>query len=280
LFNHFTRQIAEAAMKQYLVKPRTKINLSDWIPNDKTYFESGKEAGKLRLVELNHKLMTLQDMLYAEHKHKILIVLQGMDSSGKDGTIKHVFRGVNPQGVRIANFKVPTEVELDHDYLWRVHKQVPGKGEIVIFNRSHYEDVLVVRVHELAPRNIWSKRYYQINSFEKLLSDEGTIIIKFFLHIDLDEQKERLQARLNDPYKQWKFRKGDLEERKLWPKYMKAYEDVLAKTSTRIAPWYVIPSNRKWYRNLMIGSILVDTLKNLNMRYPEPEDDLNEIVIN
>ena len=267
-------------MKQYLVKPRTKINLSNWIPNDKAYFESGKEAGKLRLDELNHELMILQDMLYAEHKHKILIVLQGMDSSGKDGTIKHVFRGVNPQGVRIANFKVPTEVELDHDYLWRVHKQVPGKGEIVIFNRSHYEDVLVVRVHELAPRNIWSKRYYQINSFEKLLSDEGTIIIKFFLHIDLDQQKERLQARLNDPFKQWKFRKGDLEERKLWPKYMQAYEDVLAKTSTLIAPWYVIPSNRKWYRNLMIGSILVETLKNLNMRYPEPEEDLNEIVIN
>jgi PPK2 family polyphosphate:nucleotide phosphotransferase len=266
-------------MEQYFVKPRTKINLSDWNPNDKTNFESGKEAGKLHLVELNNELMALQDILYAEHKHKILIVLQGMDTSGKDGTIKHVFRGVNPQGVRIANFKVPTEIELDHDYLWRVHKQVPKKGEIVIFNRSHYEDVLVVRVHELVPKNIWSKRYSQINSFEKLLSDEGTIILKFFLHIDLDEQKERLQARLDDPNKHWKFSKGDLDERKLWPEYIKAYEDMLAKTSTRIAPWYVIPSNRKWYRNLVIGSILVETLKNLDMGYPEPEEDLNEIVI-
>jgi polyphosphate kinase 2 (PPK2 family) len=236
-------------MKQYLVKPRTKIDLSDWNPNDKTNFASGKEAGKLHLVELNNELMTLQEMLYAEHKHKILIVLQGMDTSGKDGTIKHVFRGVNPQGVRIANFKVPTKIELDHDYLWRVHKQVPGNGEIVIFNRSHYEDVLVVRVHELVPKK------------------------------DLDEQKERLQARLDDPNKQWKFRKGDLEERKLWPEYIQAYEDMLTKTSTRIAPWYVIPSNRKWYRNLVIGSILVETLKNLNMRYPDPEEELNDIVI-
>ena len=266
-------------MKQYLVKPRTKIDLSDWNPNDKTNFASGKEAGKLHLVELNNELMTLQEMLYAEHKHKILIVLQGMDTSGKDGTIKHVFRGVNPQGVRIANFKVPTKIELDHDYLWRVHKQVPGNGEIVIFNRSHYEDVLVVRVHELVPKKIWSKRYSQINSFEKLLLDEGTTILKFFLHIDLDEQKERLQARLDDPNKLWNFRKGDLEERKLWPEYIQAYEDMLAKTSTRIAPWYVIPSNRKWYRNLVIGSILVETLKNLNMRYPDPEEELNDIVI-
>lgn len=266
-------------MKQYLVKPRSKIDLSDWDPNDKTFFESGKEAGKLHLVELNNELMTLQEILYAENKHKILIVLQGMDTSGKDGTIKHVFRGVNPQGVRIANFKVPTKIELDHDYLWRVHKQVPGNGEIVIFNRSHYEDVLVVRVHELVPKNIWSKRYSQINSFEKLLLDEGTTILKFFLHIDLVEQKERLQARQEDPNKQWKFRKGDLEERKLWPEYIQAYEDMLAKTSTRIAPWYVIPSNRKWYRNLVIGSILVETLKNLNMRYPEPEEALDEIVI-
>jgi PPK2 family polyphosphate:nucleotide phosphotransferase len=266
-------------MKQYLVKPRTNIDLKDWDPNDKTFFESGKEVGKLHLTELNNELMVLQNILYAEHNHKILIVLQGMDTSGKDGTIKHVFRGVNPQGVWIANFKVPSKVELDHDYLWRVHHQVPGKGEIVIFNRSQYEDVLVVRVHNLVPKRIWIKRYSHINAFEKMLSDEGTIILKFFLHIDLDEQKERLQARLDDPNKLWKFRKGDLEERKLWPEYTKAYEDMLTKTSTRIAPWYIIPSNRKWYRNLVIGSILVETLKNINMKYPEPEEDLNGIVI-
>lgn len=266
-------------MKKYLVKPRMKIDLMDWDPNDNTYFESGKEAGKLHLAELNNELMVLQNILYAENKHKLLIVLQGMDTSGKDGTIKHVFKGVNPQGVRIANFKVPSKIELDHDYLWRVHHQVPGKGEIVIFNRSHYEDVLAVRVHNLVPKEIWSKRYSHINAFEKMLSDEGTIILKFFLHIDLKEQKERLQARLDDPNKLWKFRKGDLEERKLWPNYTQAYEDVLMKTSTRVAPWYIIPANRKWYRNLVIGSIFVETLKDLNMNYPDPEEDLTGIVI-
>ncbi len=266
-------------MKQYQVKPRMNIDLRDWDPNDKTFFESGKSAGKLHLAELNNELMVLQNILYAEHKHKILIVLQGMDTSGKDGTIKHVFRGVNPQGVRIANFKVPSTVELDHDYLWRVHHQVPGKGEIVIFNRSHYEDVLVVRVHNLVPKNRWSKRYSHINTFEKMLVDEGTTILKFFLHIDLDEQKKRLQARLADPNKLWKFRKGDLGERKLWPEYTQAYEDVLSKTSTSIAPWYIIPANRKWYRNLVIGSILIETLKNLRMKYPAPEEDLDGIVI-
>jgi PPK2 family polyphosphate:nucleotide phosphotransferase len=266
-------------MKKYAIKPRTEVDLNEWNPNDKSAFDSDKAAGKLHLIKLNDELMMLQDMLYAEHQHKVLIILQGMDTSGKDGTIKHVFRGVNPQGVRIANFKVPTKEELAHDYLWRVHKQVPGKGEIVIFNRSHYEDVLVVRVHELVPKKVWSKRYSQINAFEKLLNEEGTTILKFFLFIDLDEQRERLQARLDDPNKQWKFRKGDLEERKLWPHYTEAYEEMLSKTSTSWAPWYIIPANRKWYRNHLIGSILVDTLKNLKMRYPEPEEDLSGVVI-
>lgn len=266
-------------MQRYIVKPRTELKLSDWDPNDKSIFESGKAASKLHLIDLNNQLMALQDTLYAEHKHKILIVLQGMDTSGKDGTIKHVFKGVNPQGVRIANFKVPSKEELDHDYLWRVHKQVPGKGEIVIFNRSHYEDVLVVRVHKLAPVKIWSKRYSQINSFEKMLSEEGTKILKFFLHINLDEQKERLQARLDDPNKQWKFRKGDLDDRRLWPEYINAYEDMLSKTSTNNAPWYIVPSNRKWYRNLVIGSILVSNLNKLRMKYPDPEEDLEGIII-
>lgn len=266
-------------MRRYLVKQGTKVDLRDWNPNDKSLFESGKGAGKLHLIELNNELMTLQETLYAEQKHKILIVLQGMDTSGKDGTIKHVFKGVNPQGVRIANFKVPSKEELAHDFLWRVHKQVPGKGEIVIFNRSHFEDVLIVRVHELVPKSVWSNRYSQINCFEKMLSEEGTIILKFFLFIDLDEQKERLQARLDDPNKQWKFRKGDLDERILWSDYSKAYEDMLSNTSTDFAPWYIIPSNRKWYRNLVIGSTLVETLKKLNMEYPQPEEDLEGITI-
>lgn len=266
-------------MDQYLVKPRTKINLGEWSPNDKVHFVSGKQAAKFHLVKQNNELMALQNVLYAEHKHKILIVLQGMDTSGKDGTIKHVFRGVNPQGVKIANFKVPSKNELDHDYLWRVHKRVPGRGEIGIFNRSHYEDVLVVRVHKLVPKNVWSKRYSQINAFEKMLSEEGTVILKFFLHIDIDEQKERLQARLEDPNKQWKFRKGDLVDRKLWPEYINAYQEVLSKTSTVHAPWFIIPSNRKWYRNLIISSILLDTLNNLKMQYPEPSEDLTGILI-
>lgn len=208
-----------------------------------------------------------------------MIVLQGMDTSGKDGVIRSVFDGVNPQGVKVASFKVPTEEELSHDYLWRIHKQVPGKGEIVVFNRSQYEDVLVVRVHQLVPDKVWRKRFDQINDFEKMLADNGTTILKFFLHIDLDEQKARLQERLDDPAKRWKFRADDLKERKLWGEYTRAFEDVLNKTSTEWAPWYVIPANRNWYRNLVISTILVDRLKELKMEYPAPEDNPEGIVI-
>jgi PPK2 family polyphosphate:nucleotide phosphotransferase len=239
----------------------------------------GKNEGRKQLLELNHRLEELQELLHAEHKHKVLIVLQAMDTGGKDGTIRHVFEGVNPQGVRVASFKKPTPEELGHDFLWRVHKQVPGRGEIVIYNRSHYEDVLVVRVHDLAPKGVWSKRYDHINDFERMLVDEGTTILKFFLHIDLDEQKERLQARLDEPNKRWKFNPADLEERKLWPKYVKAYEDAISKTSTDWAPWYVVPANRKWYRNLVVGTVIIEALEDLNMRYPKPEFDPAEIKI-
>jgi PPK2 family polyphosphate:nucleotide phosphotransferase len=179
----------------------------------------------------------------------------------------------------VASFKKPTPEELGHDFLWRVHKQVPGRGEIVIFNRSHYEDVLVVRVHNLAPKEVWSKRYDHINDFERMLVDQGTTILKFFLHIDLDEQKERLQARLDEPHKRWKFKPADLKERKLWPKYVKAYEDAISKTSTDWAPWYIVPANRKWYRNLVVGTVIIEALENLNMHYPEPEFDPAEIKI-
>jgi PPK2 family polyphosphate:nucleotide phosphotransferase len=202
-----------------------------------------------------------------------------MDTGGKDGTIRHVFEGVNPQGVKVASFKVPTPEERAHDYLWRIHKRTPGSGEIVIFNRSHYEDVLVVRVHNIVPEAVWSRRYDQINAFEKQLAEEGTTILKFYLHIDLDEQKERLQARLDEPEKRWKFSKGDLAERKLWDQYTEAYEAVLSKTSTEWAPWYIIPANRKWYRNLIISQAIVDTLQGLDMHYPQPEDGLDGIVI-
>lgn len=262
-------------MEHYRVKPDDKIRLKDWDPADDGEYKNGeKDEGEERLLELNAELEELQELLFAEGKHKILIVLQGMDTSGKDGVIRHVFDGVNPQGVRVASFKVPTSEELSHDYLWRVHKQVPGKGEIVIFNRSHYEDVLVVRVHSLVPEAVWKKRYQQISEFEELLAEEGTTILKFFLHIDLEEQRERLLARIDEPAKNWKFNPGDLDERKLWGKYQKAYEDVLSQTSQDYAPWIIVPANRKWYRDLVISAILVDTLKDLKMEFPQPAENL------
>jgi len=266
-------------LKRYLVKPETKVNLSKVNPNDMGDFKGGKRKGLAELEKLNNKLEALQELLFAEHKHKVLIVLQAMDTGGKDGAIRRVFDGVNPAGVRVASFKAPTPEELDHDYLWRIHKQTPGKGEMVIFNRSHYEDVLVVRVHELVPPEVWRKRFDQINEFERTLAESGTTILKFYLHIDKDEQKERLQARLDDPTKRWKFRLGDLEERKLWDEYMEAYEDVLSKTSTEHAPWYIVPASRKWYRDMVISSVLVEMLEDLKMKYPESEENLEGVVI-
>jgi len=266
-------------MQSYRVKPGSRVELSNWDTNGEYEISGGKEAAKEELERLGKSLAKFQEMLYAQHQHRLLIVLQGMDTSGKDGVIRHVFDYCNPQGLRIANFKVPNTVELDHDYLWRVHAQAPGKGEIVIFNRSHYEDALVVRVHSLVPEQVWSKRYDHINQFEKLLADEGTTILKFFLHIDADEQRERLQARLNDPEKRWKFNPKDLEERKLWSEYQRAYEDVLSKTSTAWAPWYIVPANQKWYRNLVIATVLVETLEGLGLAYPEPDFEWEKIEI-
>ena len=207
------------------------------------------------------------------------MVLQAIDTGGKDGTIRHVFDGTNPQGVKVASFKRPTPVELAHDFLWRVERQTPGNGEIAIFNRSHYEDVLVVRVHGLVPEERWRRRYDHINDFERRLADEGTTILKFFLHISKEEQRERLQARLDEPHKRWKFSRGDLKERALWDDYQAAYEAVLSRTSTEWAPWYVVPADRKWYRNLVISSALVDTLDTLDPQYPEPEEDLDGVVV-
>lgn len=261
-------------MKRYLVKPGHKIDLEDFDPADAAEFKDGKQAGLAAVTALTQELGSLQELLYAGKEHRVLIVLQAMDTGGKDGTIKRVFEGVNPQGVRVPGFGVPTRTELDHDYLWRVHQQVPVKGEMVIFNRSHYEDVLIVRVHELVPTEVWKARYDQINAFEKMLAQEGTTILKFFLHISPEEQKKRLAARLKDPTKQWKYNPGDVKERQLWTKYMQAYEDVLNKTSTEDAPWYLIPSDRKWYRDWVVSTVLVDTLKGLNMQYPEPAFDV------
>lgn len=261
-------------MEKYRVKSKGGIKLSEFDANDSSNFQRGKKEGKKALLELNKQMEKLQEVLYAEGKHKILIILQAMDTGGKDGTIRAVFEGVNPQGVKVASFKVPTPVELSHDYLWRIHKQTPGKGEIVVFNRSHYEDVLVVRVHNLVPESVWSKRFRHINEFERLLVDEGTTILKFYLHIDLQEQASRFLARVEEPDKHWKFNPGDLEERKYWDNYQKAYEDVLNHTSTEWAPWYVIPANKKWYRNLVISEIIINALKKLNMQFPADIPDL------
>jgi PPK2 family polyphosphate:nucleotide phosphotransferase len=266
-------------MKKYRVEPGSRVDLSRFDAGDTSAFPDGKDGTKEAFAKLNGRLEELQEMLWAERRHKVLVVLQGMDTSGKDGTIRHVFEGVNPSGVRVAAFKAPTPEELDHDFLWRIHPKVPGRGEMVIFNRSHYEDVLAARVLELVPREVWEARYDQINGFEQLLAETGTTILKFFLHIDEDEQKERLQARLDDPTKRWKFRKGDLDDRKLWKEYTAAYEDALSRTSAAHAPWYVVPANKKWYRNLVVATVLVHALEKLDMRYPEPEEDLDGIVI-
>ncbi len=266
-------------MKKYMVPSGEKIDLRKWDPDEISAWSDGKKAAKKEFTKINAELETLQEMLFAENKHKVLIVLQAMDTGGKDGVIRAVFDGVNPAGVKVASFKVPTAEELSHDYLWRIHKHTPGKGEMVIFNRSHYEDVLVVRVHNLVDKKIWSKRYDHINNFEKLLVDEGTTILKFFLYISKDEQKERLQERIDIPEKNWKFSSGDLKERLLWDDYIDAYQEVLNKTSTKHAPWYIIPANRNWYRNWLIGSILVDTLKSLKMKYPEPEENLSDVKV-
>jgi len=261
-------------MDQYRVPPNTKVNLDDYLTRYDGELE--KKAGKDQLEEKALELADLQELLYAENKRKILIVLQGIDTSGKDSTIRHVFGKVNPQGTKVANFKVPTPKELAHDYLWRVHPHTPGKGEIAIFNRSHYEDVLVVRVHELFPQSVWEKRYHHINEFERLLTDEGTTILKFYLHISKQEQAERFLARLDRPHKRWKFNPGDLDEREHWEDYIKAYEDMLSLTSTDHAPWYVIPSDRKWYRNLTIASVIVKKLKSLNMTFPAEVPDIDQ----
>ena len=264
-------------MDRYRVDPGATVRLGDWDPRDAGEFD--KETAKPLMKQLNDRLEELQELLYAQGKHKLLVVLQATDTGGKDGTIRHVFDRTNPQGVKVSSFKKPTQRELAHDYLWRIHANTPGSGEIVIFNRSHYEDVLVVRVHDLVPPERWSLRYDHIKAFEQMLTDEGTTIVKFFLHISKEEQAERLQARLDDPTKHWKFSLGDLEERKLWDSYRQAFEEMLARTSTADAPWYVVPADRKWYRNLVVASVLVETLEGLGMTYPEPEDDLDGVVI-
>ena len=266
-------------MDRYRVKPKSRVDLAKIDPDDRNGSRGGKKAAEKKIADLSERLGQLQYLLYAEHEHKVLIVLQAMDTAGKDGTIRHVFRSVNPQSCRVATFKVPTPVERDHGFLWRIHQEAPGNGEIVIFNRSHYEDVLVTRVHDSVPPKECRRRYRAINDFERLLAEEGTTIVKFYLHIDPDEQKRRLQERVDEPEKQWKFQIGDLAERKLWDRYMRAYEDAIAATSTPWAPWYIIPANHKWSRNLLVSRILVKTLEDLKMHYPPPPDGIEKVVV-
>ncbi len=264
---------------RYRVPPGTRVHLRDHDPNETGPYHHRDEA-KADLERDRARLFDLQEILYAQARHSLLIVLQGMDTSGKDGVIRHVMSGVNPQGCQVVSFKQPTPEELSHDFLWRIHRHTPARGQIAIFNRSHYEDVLVVRVHNLVPPAVWRRRYDQINEFEELLADQGgTTILKFFLHISKEEQKERLQARLDDPTKQWKFRVGDLKERALWDEYVAAYEEALSRCSTQVAPWFIVPANRKWYRNVVVARIIVEALEGLDLRYPDPEPGLAQVVI-
>ncbi|MEX2466632.1 MAG: polyphosphate kinase 2 family protein [Gemmatimonadota bacterium] len=259
------------------VRPGTKVRLDDIDPGEDGGLD--KATGKERTKELRAELETLQEMLYVDGRHKMLVVLQALDAGGKDGTVRAVFDGVNPQGVSVTSFKKPSTEELAHDYLWRVHQHTPRAGHIEIFNRSHYEDVLVVRVHDLVPEARWRKRYGHIRAFEQMLVDEGTTIIKLFLHISKDEQLERQQERIDDPAKRWKFDPADIEQRKYWDEYQDAFEAMLDETSTEEAPWYVIPANRNWFRNLVVSQIMVEKLRALDLRYPEPEFDFEGLVL-
>ncbi len=241
---------------------------------------ASKELMVPQTAAVLQQLPALQEQLWAEHKHRLLVVLQATDTGGKDGTIRRVLSPLNPQGVRVASFKAPTEIELAHDFLWRAHLEVPENGEIVIFNRSHYEDVLIVRVRNLVPEKQWRARYEHIRNFERLLTDEGTTIVKFFLHISKDQQKIRLQSRLDDPTKRWKFNSADLVERAKWDDYRAAFEDAITETTSDTAPWYVIPADQKWYRDHIVASVLAETLKKLNMSWPSGADDLPTTIIN
>ncbi|HNP85999.1 MAG TPA: polyphosphate kinase 2 family protein [Kouleothrix sp.] len=256
------------------VTPGKKAKLGDYSPNADDGLN--KDEGKKRFAKLNAELDVMQEELYAAGKHSVLLVLQGMDTSGKDGTIRSVLLNLNPQGVRVESFKVPTEEELAHDFLWRIHKVTPRKGEFGVFNRSHYEDVLVVRVHELVSKDVWKARYEQINQFEALLAASGTIIIKAFLHISQDEQEKRLLEREQDVTKAWKLSAGDWRERGYWDAYMEAYEDALTRCSTDIAPWYIIPANKKWFRNLAVSEVLVDILRGYRDTWHETLDAMSK----
>jgi PPK2 family polyphosphate:nucleotide phosphotransferase len=261
-----------------VVPPEHRANLSERDPGDRLGF-ADRQTGIARLEELVGQLGLLSNRLWAESTRSVLLVLQGLDASGKDGTIRHVLTGLNPQGCRIVSFKEPTTTELEHDYLWRVHAACPARGEIGIFNRSHYEDVVAARVRGIVPKQTWKRRPRHIREFERMLSDEGTSIVKVFLHISPEEQRKRLQERLDNPEKAWKFQAGDLADRARWSEYAEAYEDAIAETSTSWAPWYIVPADHKWVRNLAVAELLIDRLGKLDPRAPAPDPALKKIEI-
>jgi PPK2 family polyphosphate:nucleotide phosphotransferase len=263
--------------KEFLVEPGTRVKLGEFDPGYHGRHESA-EAALAESQSLLKKLDRLQYLMHAERKHSLLIVLQGMDACGKDGVIRHILAGMNPAGCRVVGFKRPKQEELDHDFLWRVHPHLPAKGEVSIFNRSHYEDVLAVRVHHFTQADLWSKRYDLINDFERLLVMENdTTVLKFFLYISKAEQLARFKLRLDDPSRRWKISEADYRERAHWSRYTEAFEDMLSKTSTRHAPWFVIPANLKWFRDLAVSQIVTSTLEDLDMKWPEPAVDIAEI---
>jgi PPK2 family polyphosphate:nucleotide phosphotransferase len=264
--------------QEALVPFGERIKLKDYDPGDTGGFKKKGEA-KEQVKANVRRMAELQEMLFAEGKHALLIVLQAMDAGGKDSTIRHVMDGFNPQGCHVVGFGVPTELERDHDFLWRIHPHTPPRGHVSIFNRSHYEDVLVVRVDKLVPKSVWQARYDHINAFEKLLADSGVTILKFYLHISKDEQKERFQERLDRKEKNWKFNPGDLKTRAQWDDYMEAFEDVFARCNHPWAPWYIVPANRKWYRNWVVSSAIVEAMEKLEMKYPPAPEGLDKIVI-
>jgi PPK2 family polyphosphate:nucleotide phosphotransferase len=260
----------------FKVEPKTKVKLGDFDPGYHGKL-ADKDAASAALEQTGRQLRELQGLLYADRRRSVLVCLQGLDAAGKDGTIARVFGTMNPQGVIVSSFKVPTPFELAHDFLWRIHRRTPARGEVAIFNRSHYEDVLVTRVHGLVPEATWSRRYDRINEFEENLVDSGTAILKFYLHISEDEQLRRFEKRLDDPTRRWKISEADYSERKLWPEYVSAYEEVFRRTSTKHAPWYIIPSNHKWYRNLAVSTILVQAMKALGLELPRPAVNIEGI---
>jgi PPK2 family polyphosphate:nucleotide phosphotransferase len=262
--------------KQLIVSPHAKVHLSKYDPEDTLGWHKGHktESSLLKAIE---RMDELQYRLSAERKRALLIVLQGLDAAGKDGTIRHVMSGMNPQGCKVTSFKVPSAVEAAHDFLWRIHRAVPGLGEVGIFNRSHYEDVLVVRVHKLVPKEVWSRRYDQINEFESILAENRVRLLKCFLHISKDEQRKRLSERIHDPARQWKISEADFHERKFWNDYTAAYEDAIGKCSTKQSPWFIIPSNKKWFRNLAVSHIIVETLDEMNPKFPPPAVDVSKL---